>query len=102
MSRQVLTNARLVLPERVVSGSVVIADDGTIEEVIIGARQPRAEIVEDVGGDYLMPGLIDLHGDDIEYEIGAKGPKATPTRLPVGLALIQSDKNAIGWCPPGQ
>ena len=97
MSRQVLTNARLVLPERVVSGSVVIADDGTIEEVIIGARQPRAEIVEDVGGDYLMPGLIDLHGDDIEYEIGAKGPKATPTRLPVGLALIQSDKNAIGW-----
>ncbi len=97
MSHLALINAQVVLPERVVAGGVVINDDGAIEEVVIGSRIPRAQAIEDVGGDLLMPGLIDLHGDDVEYEIGAKGPKASPTRLPVSLALVQSDKNAIGW-----
>jgi alpha-D-ribose 1-methylphosphonate 5-triphosphate diphosphatase len=97
VSQLALTNAQIVLPERIVQGSVVINGDSLIEEVVIGSRIPRTQTVEDVGGDMLMPGLIDLHGDDIEYEIGAKGAKASPTRLPVSLGLIQSDKNAIGW-----
>ena len=57
----VLTNARLVLATEVVTGSVVIRD-GRIAEI----DQGRTRTGEDLEGDLLAPGLIELHTDNLE------------------------------------
>jgi alpha-D-ribose 1-methylphosphonate 5-triphosphate diphosphatase len=61
MSETVLTNALIVLPNEVVLGSVLIRD-GSIAE--IGAPTASGE---DMGGDYLMPGFVELHTDALEF-----------------------------------
>ena len=90
------TNAKLVLKDTIVDGAVCVKD-GVIDEIRTGKGLVFDSPHVDCGGSYLIPGLIDLHGDDIEYEIGAKGPKASPTRMPVELALLQSDRNSVAW-----
>jgi alpha-D-ribose 1-methylphosphonate 5-triphosphate diphosphatase len=57
----VLSNARIVLPDQVVDGSLVLRD-GLIAEVSPGSSR----IGEDMGGDYLIPGLVELHTDHLE------------------------------------
>jgi len=59
----VLTNARLVLADRVVEGGWVSAVGGTIVEVGAGRAPERGQ---DAGGDLVMPGLVELHTDHIE------------------------------------
>ncbi len=61
MAETVLTNARLVLRDEVVLGSVVLRD-GTIAEI----GSPSA-VGEDLGGNYLMPGFVELHTDALEF-----------------------------------
>lgn len=57
----VLTNARVVTPGGVVTGSVVVRD-GAIAEIADGAATRGV----DLGGDYLLPGLVELHTDHLE------------------------------------
>lgn len=57
----VLRNARIVLPDEVIEGSVVIRD-GRIVDIAAGT----ASIGEDMEGDYLLPGLVELHTDHLE------------------------------------
>src|SRR5262249_2500553 len=59
----VLTNARLVLADRVVDGGWVAAVGGTIVEVGAGRAPERGQ---DAGGDLVMAGLVELHTDHIE------------------------------------
>lgn len=93
----VIENAQIVLPDRVVEGALCL-EDGRITEIREGAGAPDGDVqVIDAEGDWLIPGCIDLHGDDIEFEIGALGPRASMMRMPVELGLIQSDKNAAAW-----
>jgi alpha-D-ribose 1-methylphosphonate 5-triphosphate diphosphatase len=54
-------NARLVLADEVVEGSVAV-DDGVITALDAGAAQTG----EDLEGDYLIPGLVELHTDHLE------------------------------------
>lgn len=54
-------NARIVLGDEIVTGSVRVAD-GKIAAVDSGASQ----VGEDFGGDYLIPGLVELHTDQLE------------------------------------
>src|ERR1700734_2164955 len=62
MSREtVLSNARIVLDEEVRQGSVLIRD-GLIADIGSG---PSAAGV-DLGGDHLLPGLVELHTDHLE------------------------------------
>jgi alpha-D-ribose 1-methylphosphonate 5-triphosphate diphosphatase len=95
-----ITNAQIVLPDRVERGTLRL-HDGKIAEILSdgGAGPAPAQGVEviDAEGDWLIPGCIDLHGDDIEFEIGALGPRAGTLRMPVELGLLQSDKNAAAW-----
>jgi alpha-D-ribose 1-methylphosphonate 5-triphosphate diphosphatase len=59
----ILTNARVVLDDRVIErGWVAVAHRGIVE---IGEGKPP-EHGEDLGGDLLMPGLIELHTDHLE------------------------------------
>jgi alpha-D-ribose 1-methylphosphonate 5-triphosphate diphosphatase len=61
MTQTILSNARIVLPEAEITGSVVIAD-GKILSIDAGASSHG----EDFGGDYLIPGLVELHTDHLE------------------------------------
>ena len=61
-----LTNARIVLEDRVVEGALRI-EDGRIA----GIEEGRAAVTgsDDLGGDLLIPGLIDLHTDALESHL---------------------------------
>ncbi|HVY50375.1 MAG TPA: alpha-D-ribose 1-methylphosphonate 5-triphosphate diphosphatase [Devosia sp.] len=54
-------NARVILRDEVIEGSVAI-EDGRIVSIDPG----KANIGEDFEGDYLVPGLIELHTDQLE------------------------------------
>src|SRR6516164_57291 len=59
----VLANARIVLADRVVERGWLAAVDGVIAE--FGEGLPP-ECGEDLHGDLLMPGLVELHTDHLE------------------------------------
>ena len=56
-----LKNARLVLEDEVVTGSVLLRD-GLIADVGGASEAPG----DDMDGDYLLPGLVELHTDHLE------------------------------------
>jgi alpha-D-ribose 1-methylphosphonate 5-triphosphate diphosphatase len=58
-----ITNARLVLADRVIERGWVAAVDGKITEFGEGAAPERGE---DADGDIVMPGLVELHTDHLE------------------------------------
>jgi alpha-D-ribose 1-methylphosphonate 5-triphosphate diphosphatase len=86
-SRQMLTNAMLVLPDRSVSGSLAIEGERIAE---IMPERHYADGV-DLHGRYLIPGIIDIHTDYIEKEIAPR-PEA---KFPLELALHYMDLRAI-------
>ena len=57
----ILTNARLVLEDDVIDGTILIRD-GLIADISAG----RGTAGEDMGGDYIVPGLVELHTDHLE------------------------------------
>ena len=59
----VFTHARIVLDDRIIDGTLVLRD-GVIADVAEGPSQLPAAV--DCEGDYLSPGLIDLHTDALE------------------------------------
>ncbi|MGY2170529.1 alpha-D-ribose 1-methylphosphonate 5-triphosphate diphosphatase [Pseudomonas gingeri] len=63
LNEQILSNARLVLADQEITGTLVLRD-GLIAEIGEGRSQlPQAQ---DLQGDYLLPGLIELHTDNLE------------------------------------
>ena len=62
MTETLFTNCRIVLPDEIVAGTVVVRD-GAIVEILDG---PSVTVALDCGGDYLIPGLIELHTDHLE------------------------------------
>lgn len=61
MPSMTLTNARIVLADDVIHGSLRI-DDGKIVEI---SDDPTVTGT-DLAGDYLMPGIVELHTDQVE------------------------------------
>ncbi|MFC6490808.1 alpha-D-ribose 1-methylphosphonate 5-triphosphate diphosphatase [Nitratireductor sp. GCM10026969] len=61
MHETVLKNARIVLADEVIEGNLVVRD-GRIAEIAAGP----ARTGEDLEGDYLIPGLVELHTDHLE------------------------------------
>jgi len=57
----ILKNARIVLADEVVSGSVAIRD-GRIADISLGTTGAG----DDMEGDFLIPGLVELHTDHLE------------------------------------
>jgi len=66
MKEQVFTNARLVLAGEVVHGSVCVRD-GRIAAIDTGdIAFPGAH---DLDGDHLLPGLVEIHTDNLERHV---------------------------------
>ena len=59
----VFANARIVLADRVIEHGWLAIADGTIAEFGEGDPPERGE---DLNGDLLMPGLVELHTDHLE------------------------------------
>jgi alpha-D-ribose 1-methylphosphonate 5-triphosphate diphosphatase len=73
----ILTNATLLLPEAAVTGTVVL--DGTL----IGDVQPGHSHIPgavDLGGDFLLPGAVDLHTDNLERQVEPRAGARWPSR----------------------
>src|SRR5262249_26106102 len=87
MSRHILTNATVVLPHKTVHGSVVIERD-RIADVTTG--RDYADGV-DLRGQFLIPGVIDIHTDYMEKELNPR-PGAT---FPLPMAFHFMDVRAI-------
>lgn len=87
-AEKILSNARLVLADEVVLGTLRIVD-GRIASVDAGRTGvPGAE---DLGADYLMPGLIELHTDNLERHIQPR-PKV---HWPTSSALLAHDTQVV-------
>ncbi|WP_445337735.1 alpha-D-ribose 1-methylphosphonate 5-triphosphate diphosphatase [Clavibacter sp. CFBP 8614] len=66
MSREtVLRNARIVLDDEVLHGSVLIRD-GLVADISPGAAGAAGGTGDDLDGDLLIPGLVELHTDHLE------------------------------------
>lgn len=87
MHRSILTNARIVLPTQTVEGSVVIEDD-RIVEIVTGRHFANGT---DLHGQWLIPGVIDIHTDYLEKEINPR-PK---TNFPLPIAFHMMDQRAL-------
>src|SRR3984893_15311762 len=62
-SDTILGNAKIILADRVIERGWIALADGRIAEFGEGNAPARAD---DVGGDLIMPGLIELHTDHLE------------------------------------
>ena len=66
MTDTILANATLVLPTEVLRGQIRLAE-GRIADIAEGGAIPPDAI--DCGGDLVMPGLVELHTDNLERHI---------------------------------
>ncbi len=73
----ILTNARLVLVNEVLPGTLVLRD-GRIAEVQPGRSHAPAAI--DLDGDDLIPGVIDVHTDNLERQVQPRASARWPSR----------------------
>jgi alpha-D-ribose 1-methylphosphonate 5-triphosphate diphosphatase len=81
-----LTNARLVLQHSLAEGALVLAD-GRIEDVLPG--KPGAfptDKATDCQGDFLLPGLVDLHSDSLERQCTPRPGVLWPDTLAAAVA----------------
>ena len=67
MTEKLLTNARIVLADRVIEGGTLAVRGGVIADISEGASAAPAAL--DCEGDLLLPGLIELHTDNLERHI---------------------------------
>lgn len=77
-----LANATLVMPDHIRTGRITLCD-GQIVEIEPGDQVPTGAI--DCSGDYVMPGLVELHTDNLERHIEPR-PKVDWPHLPALLA----------------
>ena len=84
MTETILANATLVLPNEVIQGAIRI-ENGVITAIDQGTNIPQGAV--DCMGDLLMPGLIELHTDNLERHIEPR-PKVN---WPHASAIIAHD-----------
>jgi len=80
MNEQIFTNARVVLPHEVINGTVCVRD-GVIASVDAGGSAlPGAR---DLQGDFLLPGLVEVHTDNLERHVMPRPKVNFPMRSAV-------------------
>ncbi len=85
MTETVFENARIVTAHGVVHGRLVAGADGRIRE--IAADGAATGLGLDLEGDWLTPGLVELHTDNLERQVQPR-PKV---RWPGDAALLAHD-----------
>lgn len=86
----IFSNARTVTADSVVSGTVRIAD-GRITDIASGSA--RAAGAQDLAGDYLLPGLVEIHTDNLEKHFEPRPGAVWPSSV---AAVLAHDTQVIG------
>jgi alpha-D-ribose 1-methylphosphonate 5-triphosphate diphosphatase len=73
----ILTNARIVLEGEIIHGTVVL-DGQAIREVQSGRSNAPGAL--DLEGDVLMPGVVDVHTDNLERQVQPRSNARWPSR----------------------
>lgn len=85
-----ITNARVLTSDSSVKDGAISLRNGLIETVSTGPVQ-SAGMQYDAGGQLLLPGMIDLHGDAFERQLLPR-PDAP---FPMKLALLENDRQLL-------
>ncbi|MEO1619192.1 MAG: alpha-D-ribose 1-methylphosphonate 5-triphosphate diphosphatase [Planctomycetota bacterium] len=88
MTSQYLTRCRVILPDHVIEDGAIRLEGDRISAICPEAANADVEV--DLGGAYLMPGMIDLHSDAIE----SLAEPRSGIYLPFDLAARQADQLA--------
>src|SRR5215471_10206462 len=83
-----LKNAKIVTPVEVVEGAVHVRR-GAIADIHAGPLDSAVAV--DIEGDYLLPGLIDLHTDNFERHVRPRNN----ADWPVMAALLAHDAQMV-------
>src|ERR1700754_567380 len=86
----IITNARLVLFDRILEGSLAV-DGDVIADIGEGASALSQAI--DFEGDYLVPGLVELHTDNLERHAQ---PRPGVTWPSANAAVLAHDNQIAG------
>ncbi len=89
MPEMTLANARIVLPEGTVLGALRV-EDGRIAAIGAGSDVPVGAV--DLEGDLLLPGLVELHTDNLERHIEPRPAVAWPH----ASAIVAHDAELAG------
>lgn len=89
MSNQILTNAKIVTRDEVILGTVEV-DSGRIVSFDRGNTSVAG--AQDLRGDYLIPGLIELHTDNMEKHFTPR----PGVRWPSVPAAVAHDVQVVG------
>lgn len=80
-----IVGGHIVTPEAVLEGGVRTEGDRIVE---VGAVDDDADTVIEADGRLIMPGLVDLHGDDIENHLHPR----SGARMALPMALASADR----------
>jgi alpha-D-ribose 1-methylphosphonate 5-triphosphate diphosphatase len=83
-----VVGGHVVTPERVVEGGVRVEGDRIVD---VGAVDADADTVVEAEGRLVVPGLVDLHGDDIEQHLYPR----SGARMSLPMALASADRANI-------
>ena len=86
MQSQIYTNYRLLLPHKEILGTIAVKDG-----IIVDIQPGVVSQGQNGDGNYLLPGLIELHTDNLEKCISPR-PKAS---FPLELAAVNHDRDLI-------
>nr|WP_294516990.1 alpha-D-ribose 1-methylphosphonate 5-triphosphate diphosphatase [uncultured Rhodopila sp.] len=73
----ILTNAVLVLPDETLHGTILVRG-----KAIVDIQPGRSQVsgALDCGGDYLIPGVVDVHTDNLERQVQPRSMARWPSR----------------------
>ncbi|QPV63330.1 alpha-D-ribose 1-methylphosphonate 5-triphosphate diphosphatase [Halosimplex litoreum] len=83
-----VTDARVVTPETVVDGGVRVESDRIVD---VGEVETDGAVQIDADGRFVLPGLVDLHGDDIESHLHPR----SGARMDTHVALAAADRSNL-------
>lgn len=85
MIQKTYTNARIVTENEIIHGSVRVAD-GVITAIDSGPCRASGSHTVDMAGDYLIPGLVDVHTDSLERQFTPRHGVYWPSALSAAMA----------------
>ncbi|MEM7252630.1 MAG: alpha-D-ribose 1-methylphosphonate 5-triphosphate diphosphatase, partial [Pseudomonadota bacterium] len=90
MNELIITNATIVMRDDIRRGSVLVRD-GVIADIAPSTTQHQHAI--DLDGDFLLPGLIEMHTDDAERHFSPRSGYLWPASI---SALLAHDAQLAG------
>ncbi len=85
----ILSNAQLVLADSTLAGTLVVRDGWIVD---VQPHPSSALPAHDLDGDYLIPGIVDTHTDNLERQVQPRALARWPSRS----AMVAHDAQCAG------